>query len=55
MLKTLLIMALLSSFVMAFLGVVLMVHLDALTGLLISIAGCVCMLRTFHHIDSQEI
>ena len=55
MLKTLLIMALLSSFVMAFLGVVLMVHLDALTGLLISIAGCVCMLRTFHHINNQGI
>jgi len=52
MLKTLLIIALLSSFVMAFLGVVLMVHLDALTGLLISIAGCVCMLRTFHHINN---
>ena len=55
MIKTLLIIALLSSFVMAFLGVVLMVHLDALTGLLISIAGCVCMLRTFHHIDNQGI
>ena len=55
MVKTLLIIALLSSFVMAFLGVVLMVHLDPLTGLLISIAGCVCMLRTFYHIDSQEI
>ena len=55
MVKTLLIMALLSSFVMAFLGVVLMVHLDALTGLLISIAGCVCMLRTFHHINNQGI
>ena len=55
MLKTLLIMALLSSFVMAFLGVVLMVHLDILTGLLISIVGCVCMLRTLHHINNQQL
>ena len=55
MIKTLLIMALLSSFVMAFLGVVLMVHLDILTGLLISIVGCVCMLRTLHHINNQQL
>ena len=43
--------ALFSSFVMAFLGVVLMVHLDVLTGVLLSIAGCVCMLRTMYHIN----
>ena len=55
MIKTLLIMALLSSFVMAFLGVILMLHLDILTGLLILISGCVCMLRTFHHINNQQI
>ena len=55
MTKTILIMALLSSFVMAFLGVVLMVHLDILTGLLISIVGCVCMLRTLHHINNQQL
>ena len=55
MIRIILLIALLSSFVMAFLGVVLMVHLAPLTGLLISIAGCVCMLRTFYHIDSQEI
>ena len=55
MIKFLLILGLISSFVMAFLGVVLMVHLDPLTGLLISIAGCVCMLRTFHHINNQGI
>ena len=55
MIKTFLIMTLLFSFVMAFLGVVLMVHLDILTGLLISIGGCVCMLRTFYHINNQGI
>ena len=55
MLRIITLIALLSSFVMAFLGVVLMVHLDALTGLLISIAGCVCMLRTFYHINNQGI
>ena len=55
MTKTILVMALLSSFVMAFLGVVLMVHLDILTGLLISIGGCVCMLRTLHHINNQQL
>ena len=55
MIRIILLIALLSSFFMAFLGVVLMVHLDPLTGLLISIAGCVCMLRTFHHINNQEI
>ena len=55
MVRIILLIALLSSFVMAFLGVVLMVHLDPLTGVLLSIAGVVCMLRTFHHINSQEI
>tara|TARA_R100001082_G_scaffold110616_1_gene91051 strand:- start:267 stop:434 length:168 start_codon:yes stop_codon:yes gene_type:complete len=55
MIKTILIMALLSSFVMAFLGVILMLHLDILTGLLISMGGCVCMLRTFHHINNQQL
>jgi len=55
MIKILLIISLLLSFVMTFLGVVVAVHSDLLTGLLLSIAGCVCMLRTFHHIDSQAI
>tara|TARA_Y100000310_G_C20002728_1_gene499298 strand:+ start:254 stop:427 length:174 start_codon:yes stop_codon:yes gene_type:complete len=52
MFKVLTLLALLSSFVMAFLGVVLMVHLDVLTGVLLSIAGCVCMLRTMYHINN---
>ena len=52
MLKVITLIALLSSFVMAFLGVVLMVHLDVLTGVLLSIAGCVCMLRTMYHINN---
>jgi len=55
MIKILLIMALLSSFVMAFLGVILMLHLDILTGLLILMGGCVCMFRTFHHINNQQL
>ena len=54
MFKILTLIALLSSFVMAFLGVVLMVHLDALTGVMLSIVGCVCMLRTLHHINKYS-
>jgi len=53
MIKILLIISLLLSFGLMFLGVVLTIHLDPLTGLLLSIAGCVCMLRTFHHIDQS--
>ncbi len=53
-LLTLNLIALLSSFVMAFLGVVLMVHLDALTGIMLSIVGCVCMLRTLHNINNYS-
>ena len=52
--NNMLLLGLLSSFVMAFLGVVLMVHLDALTGVILSIAGCVCMLRTIHHINNYS-
>ena len=52
MFKVITLIALLSSFVMAFLGVVLMAHLDVLTGILLSITGCVCMLRTMHHINN---
>ena len=52
MFKVITLIALLSSFVMAFLGVVLMVHLDVLTGVLLSITGCVCMLRTMYHINN---
>ena len=54
MFKVITLIALLSSFVMAFLGVVLMVHLDALTGVMLLIAGCVCMLRTMHHINNYN-
>ena len=54
MLRIILLIALLSSFVMAFLGVILMVHLDPLTGLLIPIAGRVCMLRTLHNINNYS-
>ena len=54
MFRIITLIALLSSFVMAFLGVVLMVHLDTLTGILLSITGCVCMLRTFNHINNYS-
>ena len=54
MFKVITLLALLSSFVMAFLGVVLMVHLDALTGILLSIAGCVMMLKTIHNINKYS-
>ena len=54
MLRIITLIALLSSFVMAFLGVVLMVHLDPLMGLILSIIGCVCMLRTLHHINKYS-
>ena len=52
MFKAISLIALLSSFVMAFLGVVLMVHLDVLTGVLLAITGCLMMLRTMHHINN---
>lgn len=55
MIKFLLILGLISSFVMAFLGVVVAMHGDGLIGVLLSIAGVVCMLRTFHHINNQGI
>jgi|TARA_R100000655_G_scaffold14373_1_gene32054 hypothetical protein len=55
MIRIILLIALLSSFVMAFLGVVVAMHGDGLIGVLLSIAGVVCMLRTFHHINNQGI
>ena len=55
MLRIILLIALLSSFVMAFLGVVVAMHGNGLIGVLLSIAGVVCMLRTFHHINNQGI
>ena len=54
MFRIITLLALLSSFVMAFLGVVLMVHLDALTGVMLSIVGCVCMLRVMYHINNYS-
>ena len=55
MLRIILLIALLSSFVMAFSGVVVAMHGNGLIGVLLSIAGVVCMLRTFHHINNQGI
>ena len=55
MIRIILLIALLSSFVMAFLGVVVAMHGDGLIGVLLSIAGVVCMLRAFHHINNQGI
>ena len=49
-----LLLGLLSCYVMAFLGDVLMVHFDPLTGILLSIAGCICMLRVMYHIQEYR-
>ena len=54
MFKVITLLALLSSFVIALMGVVLMVHLDVLTGILLSIAGCVCMIRVMYHINNYS-
>jgi len=52
--NNMLLLGLLSSFVMAFLGVVLMVHFDPLTGILLAITGCICVLRVMHHIQEYR-
>ena len=54
MFKVISLIALLSSFVIALMGVVLMVHLDVLTGVLLSITGCVMMLKTIHNINKYS-
>ena len=46
--------AILSSFVLSFLGVILMIHLDFWTGVLLTITGMVCLLRALPRI-SEEI
>ena len=48
-----LILSLLSSFVLAFLGVVLMVHFDLMLGILLAITGCICVLRSMY--DNQQL
>jgi hypothetical protein len=42
--------AILSSFVLSFLGVILMIHLDVWTGVLLIITGMVCLLRALPRI-----
>ena len=45
--------AILSSFVMSLLGVVLMIHLDFWTGVLLTITGMVCLLRALPRIQED--
>jgi len=54
MVNSMLILSLLSSFVLAFLGVVLMVHFDPLLGIVLAITGCVCVLRSMYHIQEYK-
>jgi hypothetical protein len=46
-------MAILSSFVLSFLGVILMIHLDVWTGVLLIITGMVCLLRALPKIKED--
>jgi hypothetical protein len=46
-------LAILSSFVMSFLGVILMIHLDFWTGVLLTITGMVCLLRALPRISDE--
>ena len=46
-------LAILSSFVMSFLGVILMIHLDFWTGILLTITGMVCLLRALPRINEE--
>ena len=45
--------AILSSFVMSFLGVILMIHLDFWLGVLLTITGMVCLLRALPRISED--
>ena len=54
MVNSMLILSLLSSFVLAFLGVVLMVHFDLMLGILLAITGCICVLRSMYHIQEYR-
>ena len=49
-----LLLGLLSSFVIAFLGVVLMVHFDPMLGIILAITGCVCAIRVMYHIQEYK-
>ena len=54
MVNSMLILSLLSSFVLAFLGVVLMVHFDPLLGIVLAITGCVCAIRSMYRIQEHK-
>ena len=47
-------LGILSSFVIAFLGVVLMVHFDPMLGIILAITGCICFLRVMYHIQEYK-
>ena len=46
-------LAILSSFVISFLGVILMIHLDFWLGVLLTITGMVCLLRALPRISDE--
>ena len=54
MVNSMLLLGLLSSFVIAFLGVVLMVHFDPMLGIILAITGCVCVLMVMYHIQEYK-
>ena len=49
-----LLLGLLSGFVIAFLGVVLMIHYDPILGIILAITGCICVLRVMYHIQEYK-
>ena len=46
-------LAILSSFVMSFLGVILMIHLDFWLGVLLTITGMICLIRNIPRIKED--
>jgi len=52
MTRILLAIAFAVSFMLMFLGVIIMIHLDLLTGFLISTVGCVYFFKYLHHVDT---
>lgn len=50
--KILIAIAFAMSFILMFLGVIIMLHLDLLTGFLISTVGCVYFFKYLHNIDT---
>ena len=54
MVNSMLLLGLLSGFVIALLGIILMVHYDPMLGIILAITGCVCVLRVMYHIQEYK-